>query len=388
MKKILIVDDDQFILKVYQKKFETEGILAEVAGDGPSALASLRAGLPELVLLDLMLPGMSGVEILGHIRAMPGCADLPVIVFSHSYDEQLVGAAKTAGATQCLNKNSVSPNRLLEIVRAALAAPRQQSAVAPDVPFARSSLAAAASPLGHEPVYSRDELRTRLAQEAAAIETRLQELLQSLSSADPGAPRLAALVLLRGHFDRLALDAGEASLRRLAFLCRAVTLMLDDLRDHPEEISVGTFRTLVRAIETVPALFGTKPGANHDVEFPSLVLVVHPQRGIAPLLAETMRGSGQPAVALRDPATALAFIEDNVVDIIVTALELALPNGTDLIRRARALPGRGQLSAILLSNQPAGAPVPEALVAHQILAFPYTAEEVAVSTIIKLVKRP
>ena len=77
MKKVLIIDDDQFILKVYQKKFETEGLVVEVAADGPASLDTLRRSVPALILLDLMLPGMSGVELLGHIRTLPAAPRSP-----------------------------------------------------------------------------------------------------------------------------------------------------------------------------------------------------------------------------------------------------------------------------------------------------------------------
>ena len=360
MKKVLIIDDDQFILKVYQKKFETEGLKAEVAADGPSALAALRANVPELVLLDLMLPGMNGVELLGHIRTLPGCGDLPVIVFSHSYDDRMIEAARNAGALQCLNKNSVSPNRLIEIIRAAVAS-------------------------GDSPA-ARDDFRNQLVREAPTLQARLQVQLQAFSGSPSGPGRTTTLTPLRESFTRLCQDADRADFNRLALLTHATGRMLEDLLEHPEEINAGTFRTLSRVVETLPGLFVARPAGAPEV--PSMALIVHEQRGVAPLLAESLRTAGQPAVAFRDPTTALGFIEENPVDILVTSLELAQPNGGDFVRRAQAIPGRAQLPAVLLSNQPPGAfAVPNFLVAHQVLSFPFTAEEVVVSTIARLQRR-
>ena len=382
MKKVLIIDDDQFILKVYQKKFETEGLHVEVAADGPSALAALRASVPELVLLDLMLPGMNGVELLSLLRTLPGCADLPVLVFSHSYDERLIEAARAAGALQCLNKNSVSPNKLLEIVRAALAAPPHRAQVLVEAAAARPPVlpsipAAAGSP---------EDLRNQLVRDAASVETRLRAQLQAFSAAATGANRTVALDPLRESFKRLAFDSDRANLPRLSLLATAVNHMLEDLREHPDEISAGTSRTLTRAVEAIPALFQQKPPV--EPETPTLAVVMHEQRGVAPLLAEALRMAHQPAVAFRDQAAALAFIEENPSDILVTSLEAAQPTGGDFVRRAQMIPGRSQLPAVLLSNQPPGSyTVPAFLVSHAVLSFPFTAEEVVVSALVRLVTR-
>jgi len=382
MKKVLIIDDDQFILKVYQKKFETEGLHVEVAADGPSALAALRASVPELVLLDLMLPGMNGVELLSHIRTLPRCADLPVIVFSHSYDERLIEAARAAGALQCLNKNSVSPNKLLEIVRAALAAPPHRTQALVEAAAVRSP-AAASTPA---PAGSLEELRGQLTRDAAGVETKLRTQLQAFSAAATAVNRTAALDPLRESFKRLALEAERTSLPRLSLLATAVNHMLEDLREHPDEITTGTARTLNRAVDALPALFLQKPPA--EPEMPTLVAVVHEQRGVAPLLAEALRMARQPAVAFRDAAAALVFIEENPIDILVTSLEAAQPTGSDFVRRAQLIPGRAQLPAVLLSNQPPGSyTVPAFLVGHHVLSFPFTAEEVVVSTLVRLVTR-
>ncbi len=378
MKKVLIIDDDQFILKVYQKKFETEGLVVEVAADGPSALSALRASVPALILLDLMLPGMNGVELLGHIRTLPNCGEIPVIVFSHSFDEKLIDAARAAGAIQCLNKNSVSPNRLLEIVRAALAAPSATPRPAPSV--AVQPVAEPAAP------GSRAETRAALARDAAAIETRLNTQLQAFAASAVGPQRATTLAPLRTSFERLARDADLANLPRLVLLARAIVLMLADLHEHPDEITALSFRTLARAVEVIPTLFVPRPG--QDSEAPTLALVVHPQRGVAPLLAEALRQAGQPAVAFRDAPSALAFVEDNPVELLIADLDLAQPTGGDIVRRSQSIPGRAHVPAVLLSNQPPNATtVPNFLVAHQVLNYPFTADEVVVSAIVRLVKR-
>ncbi len=64
MKKILIIEDDQVVANVYRNKLAVEGYTTEVAPDGETGLKMMRTFKPELILLDLMLPGMSGVEVI------------------------------------------------------------------------------------------------------------------------------------------------------------------------------------------------------------------------------------------------------------------------------------------------------------------------------------
>ena len=69
MKKILIVEDDQIVANIYRNKFSVEGFQVEVALDGQVGLETVRSFQPDAVILDLMLPKMTGVELTKQIRA-------------------------------------------------------------------------------------------------------------------------------------------------------------------------------------------------------------------------------------------------------------------------------------------------------------------------------
>src|SRR5258706_16052088 len=98
MKKLLIVDDDLTTTKIYQSMFEGAGFQVECAGDGESAIATLKKSRPDAVLLDLILPKIHGIEVLRFIRAEPALKTLPVIVFSNAYLASMIKAAWQAGA--------------------------------------------------------------------------------------------------------------------------------------------------------------------------------------------------------------------------------------------------------------------------------------------------
>jgi CheY-like chemotaxis protein len=123
MVKIVIIDDNKVITGVYTHKLRQAGFEVDVANDGRAGLALISRTKPDLVLLDLALPGLSGVEILRRLRAGEEFRDLPVIVFSGSYSGDVVESAWEAGATRVLAKGSVTPNQITETIREVLNMP-------------------------------------------------------------------------------------------------------------------------------------------------------------------------------------------------------------------------------------------------------------------------
>jgi CheY-like chemotaxis protein len=116
VKTIFFVEDDPVISKLYRDKFLREGFQVEVAGDGLVAMKKLATLRPDLVVLDLMLPFMNGVDILKYIRATPDLKATPVVILSEAYMNDLAQAAAQVGAEQTLLKSSCTPDLLLEVV--------------------------------------------------------------------------------------------------------------------------------------------------------------------------------------------------------------------------------------------------------------------------------
>ena len=119
MPKIVVVEDQQVLATVYRNKFVAEGYQVEVASDGEAGLALINTTQPDLVILDLILPKMNGIDVLKNVRANPVFQTLPVIIFSNA---SLVEEAWKAGATMVLSKSSHSPKQIVESVRTALKA--------------------------------------------------------------------------------------------------------------------------------------------------------------------------------------------------------------------------------------------------------------------------
>ena len=99
MHKIVIVEDNEIVAGIYKHKLQAEGYHVDIASDGQTGLEMINSIKPDLVLLDLMLPGLSGVEIIKRLRGQEEFKDLPIIAFSSSYSGRVVEEARQAKAT-------------------------------------------------------------------------------------------------------------------------------------------------------------------------------------------------------------------------------------------------------------------------------------------------
>src|SRR5712691_11343136 len=120
MKKVLIIEDDQIVANIYRNKFSQEGFQVEIALDGNVGLELVRSFRPDAVVLDLMLPKLTGVELMKKIRSDPQFEQLPVIVFTNTYLTQMIQDAWKAGATKCLSKSNCAPKQVIDVVRSTL----------------------------------------------------------------------------------------------------------------------------------------------------------------------------------------------------------------------------------------------------------------------------
>jgi CheY-like chemotaxis protein len=110
--RALVVDDDEMNLLLVQRVLEGRGIAVEVARDGMSALAALERLRPDLVILDIMMPGISGAEVLDRIKANPALATIPVIMLTAKADDGDLIESYRSGADYYVTKPLV-PSQLL-----------------------------------------------------------------------------------------------------------------------------------------------------------------------------------------------------------------------------------------------------------------------------------
>lgn len=121
MAKIAIIEDDMAIVQMYRMKFESLGYEVQTAGDGEAGVELVKNFRPDIVLLDLMMPKMTGDEALTEIRKLPDGKDLKVIMLTNTSQSEAPATIHENGVHQFIVKAEKTPREVADLVKAELA---------------------------------------------------------------------------------------------------------------------------------------------------------------------------------------------------------------------------------------------------------------------------
>jgi len=117
-KTILLIEDDQNLRELYQKVLTIAGYDVSVATDGQEGLLKLQQGGFQLVLLDMMLPKMNGIEVLKKLKAHPAkVQNQKIVLMSNLSEDGVLKEAEELGAASHIVKSEITPGILLEHVK-------------------------------------------------------------------------------------------------------------------------------------------------------------------------------------------------------------------------------------------------------------------------------
>jgi len=120
-KIVLLVDDDSLIIRMYQNKLSNEGYRVDIAFNGKEALVKVKQEKPDVILLDVMMPKMNGVETLKALKKDLETSSIPVIFLTNLEDDpKYVEGAKKLNALDYLVKAEISLKELSERVKKAI----------------------------------------------------------------------------------------------------------------------------------------------------------------------------------------------------------------------------------------------------------------------------
>ena len=111
---ILVIEDDKFLRELLVRKLGTSGFNVLFAVDGEEALKKLKEKIPQLILLDLVLPGVDGFDVLKHIKENPLTKNIPVIILSNLGQQEEVEKGIRLGADDYLIKAHFTPDEIIE----------------------------------------------------------------------------------------------------------------------------------------------------------------------------------------------------------------------------------------------------------------------------------
>lgn len=117
MAKILIAEDDKFLVRVYKLKLEQSGFEVTFLESGSNVVSVVKENKPDLLVLDLALPGIDGFEIIRTLRSDENYKSLPIIVLSLLKLEKDINEAKSLGASEYLTKSDVEVKDVIEVIK-------------------------------------------------------------------------------------------------------------------------------------------------------------------------------------------------------------------------------------------------------------------------------
>ena len=364
MKKILIIEDDQIVANIYRNKLSVEGYKVEVALDGEVGFELVKTFRPDAIVLDLMLPKITGVELMKQIRSQPDFEKVPVIVFSNTYLTNMVQEAWKAGATKCLSKANCTPKQVLDVVRATLGANGTATATAPAVPSNVPQQAWVATPAPAKPAATapgpdlssdadaafQAELRKEFIDSLPGTLAALRTLLQGLVKADSEMVRLKQIHELYRRIHALTGNAGIAGLVQIAQMADAIEALLKELYEKPKNITASTMRTVATCVDFLGFLFEncTLPDKQ---EVPSAnILVVDDEAISRRAVTYALEKAKLKCVAIEDPNNAYNLLIENSFDLVFLDVDMPGMTGFELCTKLRSLPAYKKTPVVFVTS--------------------------------------
>ncbi len=118
--KIMLIEDDTFLSSMYAEKLSSENFLVVTAMDGQEALEKIKREIPDVVLLDIMIPKVNGFEVLKRIKTDAATAAIPVILLTNLSQENEVKQGLDLGASDYLVKAHFTPTEVIGKIKKVL----------------------------------------------------------------------------------------------------------------------------------------------------------------------------------------------------------------------------------------------------------------------------
>ena len=337
MKKILIIEDDQLVANIYRNKFAVDNFQVETALDGEKGFELVKTFKPDAVILDLMLPNVTGVDVLKKIRAEPGLQQLPVIVFSNTFLSNMVQEAWKAGATKCLSKANCTPKQVLDVIRALLQGPPAAATAAqPSAPPAVP--AASAADKADEAFQS--ELAHSFVAGLPVTLSSLRTVMQALAKSTDEASRVRHLQDLYKRVHTLTANAGIAGMVQIAQMADAVEALLKELFEKPKNITPSTTRTVALSIDFLGTLFDKAKSPEARVapaQLKANILVVDDEAISRRAVTYALEKAKLPSVSVESPELALSMLAEKAFDLVFLDVDMPGMNGFELCTKLRNL---------------------------------------------------
>lgn len=115
--KALIIEDEQFIRDIYKRQLEKAGITVDGFSNGAEGLQAISQNKYDIILLDIMLPDINGLEILKQVKQNPDTKNIPIIMLTNLGQDEIIKEGFSLGAQGYFIKASYTPDQIVEEVK-------------------------------------------------------------------------------------------------------------------------------------------------------------------------------------------------------------------------------------------------------------------------------
>ncbi len=345
MNKILIIEDDLVVANIYRNKLAVEGFQVDIAHSGEDGLFQIMKDKPDVVILDLCLPKMNGVEVITKIRSDAATLTLPIIIFSNIYLTTLVQQAWKAGANKCLSKANCAPKEVVEAVRNVLGQKTEPINKGATVFTPRAKIAVTPSETG-----THTEFHTAFNSTFPSRVTALRNSIKALSKATTDAERTQHASDLYRTAHKLTGGANVTGLGIVAQLSEAIEALLTELHEKPANINASTIRTIASAVDFLPALFEHASRTGAQETHVSNILVVDDEPIARKAVSQALDRAKLKSVGVDDANTALKMLSENSYDLVFLDVDMPEINGHELCSKLRSLPRHRNTPVVFVTS--------------------------------------
>jgi DNA-binding response OmpR family regulator len=352
-KKILIVEDDQIVANIYRNKFSVEGYQVEVALDGQAGMEALKSFRPDAVVLDLMLPKMTGVDFMKLVRAQSDFQQLPVIVFSNTYLTNMVQEAWKAGATKCLSKANCTPKQVLEVLRATMNNGETNGSASSGslTSFTRKLNAHAASAAAQKnDLQFQTELLNSFKKGLPDTLSVLRTHLQAMVKADNEITRLKEAHDLYRRIHAITANAGMVGLAMIAQMADALEALLKELYEKPKSLNASAMRTVASGVDFLAILSKTALDPKKQNIPAANILVVDDEAISRRAITYALEKAKLKCLSAEDPSAAFDLLSKQHFDLVFLDVDMPGMNGFELCTKLRALPAYKKTPVVFVTS--------------------------------------
>ena len=322
MKKILIIEDDLIIAQTYHYKLTAEGFQTALAMDGEGGLELASTFEPDLVVMDLMLPGLNGLEVLTRIRSHDTLAKTPVLFLSSHAVEAGSRLDRAAGLNRSLVKSETSPSKVVQTIQ--------------EMFSYREKV------LSHPIQLARDEFGGKIEDFIGPMRAIISGLT-SVPEED-----YIGYQALEKQAEAFTFSSTELGFTRLSNFSAAVAEMALHLGNWPFHATASTTETFKGAFDSMALL--AKAGMDAESMPAPIALVIEDEEVSQKVAQSALERAGVRTVVTGSGEAAIALVASNHFDLVLLDFGLPGVDGLQVCTEIRKHPEYAQTPVVFITS--------------------------------------